>query len=149
MIHTLRLITVSIALVILLFSAHVSGDINVTEARKSYRLVIYLDDSYESNVIGDNFTIVIYNSHHKEILSAKPKINFTDDHQKISPKKGFSFTDKSGQHPNEIAVCAQQEYAVEDETRTHDDCYIVKQNKAKSYWYSTFEYGEIDGFEAD
>jgi hypothetical protein len=149
MFHTLKLIIAFLGLVILLFSTHVSGDTNVTDSRKSYRLVVYLDDAYEGNLIGNNFTIVVYNSHHDEILSANPKINFSDNHQIISPKEGFNFISKSGQRPNEITVCAQQEYAVEDKTHFHDDCYAVNKNESNAYWYSTFEYGEIDGFEAD
>jgi hypothetical protein len=149
MVHSLKLIIALIALVIFLFSTHVSGEANVTESAKSYRLVVYLDDAYESNLIGGNFTIVVYNSHHDKILSAIPKINFTDNHQIISPNEGINFISKNGQRPNEITVCAQQEYAVEDETHFHDDCYPVKESESKAYWYSTFEYGEIDGFEAD
>ena len=149
MFHSLKLVIALIGLVTLLFSTHVSGETNVPESGKSYRLVVYLNDAYEDNLIGNNFTIVVYNSHHEQILSAKPTINFTDNHQIISQKEDFNFTSKSGQRPNEITVCAQQEYAVEDEMHFHDDCYPVKENKSKAYWYTTFEYGEIDGFEAD
>ena len=149
MFHSLKLIIILMGFVILLFSTHVSGNADVTGSGKSYRLVVYLDDAYEDNLIGNNFTIVVYDSHHDEILSSGPKINFTDDHQIISPKEGFNITSKVGQRPSEITVCAQQEYSIEDEMHFNDDCYPVKENKSKAYWYTTFEYGEIDGFEAD
>jgi plastocyanin len=34
-------------------------------------------------------------------------------------------------------------------TKLHDDCYPIIQNVQKTYWYTIFDYGEIDGFEAD
>jgi hypothetical protein len=34
-------------------------------------------------------------------------------------------------------------------TNLHNDCYRIKQNVQKTYWYTIFDYGEIDGFEAD
>jgi hypothetical protein len=34
-------------------------------------------------------------------------------------------------------------------TYLHNDCYPIKQNVQKTYWYTIFDYGEIDGFEPD
>jgi hypothetical protein len=114
-----------------------------------YRLIVYLDGATKTNAIGDNFKIVVYNSNHNIILSEKPTIDFTDTHQKISPKSGYTIQGKSGEHPNQISVCAQQEYELEGKKHVHDDCYPIKQNIQKTYWYTIFDYGEIDGFEGD
>ncbi len=46
-------------------------------------------------------------------------------------------------------VCAQQEYQLNRTTYLHNDCYPIKQNVQKTYWYTIFDYGEIDWFEAD
>ena len=100
-------------------------------------------------MIGDNFKILVYNSNNEPILSAKPNIDFNDDHQKISPKKGYPIIYKSGQDPEDIRVCAQQEYSSNGTTYLHNDCYPIKQNVQKTYWYTIFDYGEIDGFKAD
>ena len=143
-------VVLSIAvLAIIVVTASTLGNVNLTEAKKSYKLIVYLDGAYKGNVIGDHFKIVVYNSNHKIILSAKPKIDFNDGHQKISPQSGYSISDKKGQHPNQIDVCAQQKYGLDGKTYTHDDRYNIQQNKAKTYWYTIFNYGEIDGFEAD
>jgi len=114
-----------------------------------YRLIVYLDGASKTNAIGDNFKIVIYNSNHKIILSEKPTIDFTDTHQKISPKSGYTIQGKSGEHPNQIRVCAQQGYQLDGKEYLHDDCYPIKQNNQKTYWYTIFDYGQIDGFEGD
>ena len=121
----------------------------VPKSKKSYQLIIYLDNASPQNVIGDNFKILVYNSNNEPILSAKPNIDFNDDHQKISPPKGYPIIYQSGQYPKDINVCAQQEYQLNGTTNLHDDCYPIIQNVQKTYWYTTFDYGEIDGFEAD
>jgi hypothetical protein len=46
-------------------------------------------------------------------------------------------------------VCAQQDYSLNGKSYIHDDCYPIKQNIQKTYWYTIFDYGEIDGFEGD
>jgi len=120
-----------------------------SDAGVGYKLIVYLDGPHNGNTIGDNFKIVVYNSDHKEILSAKPTIDFNDNHQKISPKKGYSIGDKTGQHPQQINVCAQQKYGLDGKTKNHDDCYPIKQNIQKTNWYTIFDYGQIDGYEGD
>ena len=110
---------------------------------------MYLDNASPQNVIGDNFKIAVFNSNNESILSAKPNIDFNDDHQKISPPKGYPITHQSGQYPEDIRVCAQQEYQLNGTTYLHSDCYPIKQNILKTYWYTIFDYGEIDAFEAD
>jgi hypothetical protein len=77
---------------------------------KSYRLIVYLDGAFEPNNL-HSFKIVVYNSDHKKILSDKVTPDFTDSHQKISPKSGYKIEDKSKQHPGQIDVCAQQGYS--------------------------------------
>ena len=121
----------------------------VPKSKKSYQLIIYLDNASPQNAIGDNFKILVYNSNNEPILSAKPNIDFNDDHQKISPPKGYPIIYQSGQYPKDIRVCAQQEYQLNGTTNLHNDCYPIKQNVQKTYWYTIFDYGEIDGFEAD
>jgi hypothetical protein len=118
-------------------------------AEKSYQLIIYLDNASPQNAIGDNFKILVYNSNDEPILSAKPNIDFKDDHQKISPPNGYPIFYQSGQFPKDIRVCAQQEYQLNDTTYLHNDCYPIIQNVQKTYWYTIFDYGEIDGFEPD
>jgi hypothetical protein len=117
--------------------------------KKSYQLIIYLDNASAQNAIGDNFKILVYNSNNEPILSARPYIDFNDDHQKISPPNGYPIIYQSGQYPKDIRVCAQQEYQLNDTTYLHNDCYPILQNVQKTYWYTIFDYGEIDGFEAD
>ena len=124
-------------------------EIPTTKSKKSYQLIIYLDNASPQNAIGDNFKILVYNSNNEPILSTKPNIDFDDDHQKISPPKGYPIIYQSGQYPKDIKVCAQQEYPLNGTTKLHDDCYPIKQNVQKTYWYTIFDYGEIDGFEAD
>jgi hypothetical protein len=126
-------------------------EVQTTEqkSRKSYQLIVYLDDATPQNAIGDNFNIVVYNSGNETVLSAKPNIDFNDDHQKISPRQGFPIIDQNGQHPKDIRVCAQQELVLDGKSLLHDDCYPIKQNIQKTYWYTIFDYGEIDGFEGD
>jgi hypothetical protein len=68
----------------------------IPKSKKSYQLVIYLDNASPQNVIGDNFKILVYNSNNKPILSVKPNIDFDDDHQKISPPKGYPIIHQSG-----------------------------------------------------
>jgi len=121
----------------------------VPKSKKSYQLIIYLDNASTQNVIGDNFKILVYNSNNEPILSAKPNIDFNDDHQKISPPNGYPIIYQSGQYPKDIRVCAQQEYQLNGTTYLHNDCYPIIQNVQKTYWYTTFDYGEIDGFEPD
>jgi hypothetical protein len=113
----------------------------------SYQLIVYLDDASPQNVIGDNFKILVYNSENETILSAKPNIDFNDDHQKISPKDGYPIIQQAGQNPDDIRVCAQQDYVLNSKSYLHDDCYPIKQNIQKTYWYTIFDYGQIDGFE--
>ena len=121
----------------------------VPKSKKSYQLIIYLDNASPQNVIGDNFKIAVFNSNNESILFAKPNIDFNDDHQKISPPKGYQITLQSGQYPEDIRVCAQQEYQLNGTANSHSDCYPIKQNVQKTYWYTIFDYGEIDAFEAD
>jgi beta-glucosidase len=116
---------------------------------ESYRLIIYLDGVSQQNAIRDNFKIVVYNSDNDTILSAKPNIDFNDNHQKISPKSGYTIKGKLGEHPNQITVCAQQEYELNGKKLAHDNCYPIKQNVQKTYWYTIFDYGQIDAFEGD
>jgi hypothetical protein len=113
---------------------------------KSYQLIVYLDGASQKNSIGDNFKIVVYNSDNETILSAKPTIDFNDNHQKISPKNGYPINYAAGANPKDFRVCAQQEYSSNGRTYLHDDCYPIKQNVQKTYWYTIFDYGEIDGF---
>ena len=103
----------------------------VPKSKKSYQLIIYLDDASPQNALGDNFKILVYNSNNEPILSAKPNIDFNDDHQKISPPKGYPIIYQSGQYPKDIKVCAQQEYRLDGTTKLHDDCYSIIQNDQK------------------
>lgn len=121
----------------------------VPKSKKSYQLIIYLDNASSHNAIGGNFKILVYNSNNEPILSAKPNIDFNDDHQKISPPKGYPIIYQSGQYPKDISVCAQQERQMSNTTKLHDDCYPIKQNVQKTYWYTIFDYGEIDGSAVD
>ena len=116
---------------------------------RQYTLVVYLDGASQKNVIGDNFKIVVYNSDKETILSEKPTIEFNDNHQKISPKDGYLINYQLGQHPEDIKACAQQAYTMNGKSYLHDDCYPIKQNIQKTYWYTVFDYGQIDGFEGE
>jgi DNA-binding beta-propeller fold protein YncE len=120
-----------------------------TKSKNSYQLIVYLDDASPQNAIGDDFNIVVYNTKNQTVLSAKPNIDFNDNHQKISPRNGYPIIDKTGQQPKDIRVCAQQEYTSNGKNYLHEDCYPIKQNIQKTYWYSIFDYGEIDGFEGN
>jgi endonuclease YncB( thermonuclease family) len=120
-----------------------------TKQKESYQLIVYLDGAYKGNNKGDNFKIIVYDSQNKTILSAKPTIDFNDNHQKISPRKGYPIIYELGQNPKDIRVCAQQENMLNGRSNLHDDCFPIKQNIQKTYWYTIFDYGQIDGFEAD
>lgn len=122
-----------------------SGHI-VEAKKKSYQLIVYLDGAFKPNNL-PSFKIVIYNSDHKTILSKKVTPDFTDTHQKISPRKGYTITDKSKQHPSQIDVCAQQSFTDIGKKKAHDDCFPIKQNNAKIYWYTIFDYPLIESFE--
>ncbi len=87
----------------------------------------------------------MFNSNHKKIISDKVTPDLSDFHQKISPKSGYIITDKSGQHSSQIKVCAGQPASGGE----HTDCFNIKQNKVKTYWYSVFDYPLIEGFEDD
>ena len=50
--------------------ASASGIVNVVEAKKSYKLIVYLDGAFEPNNL-PSFKVVVYNSDHKKILSDK------------------------------------------------------------------------------
>jgi hypothetical protein len=113
---------------------------------KSFQLIVYLDGAFEPNNL-HSFKIVVYNSDHKKVLSEKVTPDFSDSHQKISPKAGYKITDKSKQHPSQIKVCAQQDFTDGGKKKTHDDCYNIKQNIAKTYWYTIFDYPSIEAFE--
>jgi plastocyanin len=65
----------------------------VPKSKKSYQLIIYLDNASPQNAIGDNFKILVYNSDNEPILTAKPNIDFNDEHQKISPPNGYQRID--------------------------------------------------------
>jgi hypothetical protein len=123
------------------------GPTTAPKSKKSYQLIVYLDDASPQNAIGDNFKVVVHNSNNETILSAKPNIDFNDNHQKISPRDGYPIILQSGQSPKDITVCAEQEYQSNGTSYLHSDCYPIKQNVQKTYWYTTFDYSEIDGFE--
>ena len=117
-----------------------------TKQKDSYQLIVYLDGARADNTIGDNFKIIIYDSNNKTILSAKPTIDFNDNHQKISPRKGYPIISELGQNPENIRVCAQQEYMSNGNHYLHDNCYPIQQSIQKTYWYTVFDYGDIDGY---
>ena len=143
-----KLLLVSILVVILLSGILVAAlPGHAIEAKtKSYQLIVYLDGAFEPNNL-HSFKIVVYNSDHKTILSKKVTPDFSDSHQKISPKNGYTITDKSNQHPSQIDVCAQQSFTDNGKKKSHDDCYPIKQNNAKTYWYTIFDYPVIEAFE--
>jgi len=60
---------------------------------------------------------------------AQPTIDFNDDHQKISPRKGYPIMYELGQYPEDIRVCIQQENTLNGKSNIHDDCYPIKQNR--------------------
>jgi hypothetical protein len=59
----------------------------------------------------------------------------------------YLYSFNQGQRTDDIRVCAQQEYSLNSKSHVHDDCYPIKQNVQKTYLYSIFDYGQIDGFE--
>jgi hypothetical protein len=77
-----------------------SDTVNVAEAKKSYNLIVFLDDAYESGNL-PSFKVVDYDSDDKKIYSDKVTPDFSDDLQKISPKSGDKITDKVKQHPKQ------------------------------------------------
>ncbi|MEP6576811.1 MAG: hypothetical protein ABJB85_10320 [Nitrososphaerota archaeon] len=105
-------------LAITLVTAGISGMHQVAEAKKSYKLIVYLDGAFKPNNL-PSFKIVVYNSDHKKILSDKVTPNFSDSYQKISPKSGYKIVDKAKQHPSQIEVCAQQGFSVDSKAQTH------------------------------
>lgn len=93
-----------IVLVVVLISGLYSSGLDyghTAEAkRKSYQVIVYLDGASEPNNL-HSFKIVVYNSDDKKVLSDKVTPDFTDSHQKISPKSGYKIADKSKQHPSQ------------------------------------------------
>jgi len=130
-------------------SSESNGAHSDTKQKESYQLIVYLDGAYKGNNIGDNFKIVVYDSQNNTILSAQPSIDFNDNHQKISPRQGYPIIYEVGQNPKDIRVCAQQENVLNGSNDLHDDCYPIKQNNQKTYWYTIFDYEQINGIEAD
>lgn len=143
-----KLLLVGILTAILLTgSSFIALSGHIVEAKKkSYQLIVYLDDAFKPNHL-PSFKIVVYNSDHKTILSKKVTPDFTDSHQKISPRKGYTITDKSKQHPSQIDVCARQSFTDNGKKKNHDDCFPIQQNNAKTYWYTIFDYPLIEAFE--
>jgi hypothetical protein len=115
---------------------------------ESYQLTVYLDNAFMPNH-RPSFKIIIYDSDHKEILSEKVTPDFTDTHQTISPISGYKIEDKPKQHPSQIKVCAQESYSENGKTKTHDDCFPIQQDNAKTQWYATFDYPLIEEFEVN
>jgi hypothetical protein len=115
---------------------------------KSYQLTVYLDNAFMPNHL-PSFKVVVYDTEHKKILSEKITPDFTDTHQTISPISGYKIEDKSKQHPSQIKVCAQESYSENGNTKTHDDCFPIKQDKANTYWYTIIDYPLIEEFEVN
>ena len=136
-------LSISIAFLLVLSSSGIA--INAAQA---YKLIVYLDGATGRHAL-DSFNLVVYNSEHKIILSKKITPNFKDNHYKISPKDGWSISDKKGQHPNQIKVCAHQTGFVNGEPMVHDDCFNIRQNNAKTYWYTIFDWRQFDEWEPD
>jgi hypothetical protein len=109
---------------------------------------VYLDNAFMPNHL-PSFKVIVYNSDYKQILSEKVTPDFTDTHQTISPKSGYTIEDKSKQHPSQIKVCAQESYSENGKIKTHDDCFPIQQDKAKTYWYTTIDYPLIEEFEVN
>src|SRR6476619_8244740 len=65
---------------------------------KTYQLTVYLDNGFIPNHL-PSFKVVVYNSDDRQILSEKVTPDFTDTHQTISPKSGYTIEDMSMQHP--------------------------------------------------
>lgn len=115
---------------------------------KSYQLTIYLDNAFMPNHL-PSFKVVVYNSDDKQILSEKVTPDFTDTHQTISPEPGYEIAYKSKQYPSQIKVCAQESYSENGKIKTHDDCFPIQQDKAKTYWYTIIDYPLIEEFEVN
>ena len=115
---------------------------------KSYQLTVYLDNAFKPNHL-PSFKVVVYNSDDKQILSEKVTPDFTDTHQTISPEPGYEIAYKSKQHPSQIKVCAQESYSENGKINTHDDCFPIQQDKAKTYWYTIIDYPLIEEFEVN
>ena len=127
--------------------ATLSGQM-VEAKTKSYQLTVYLYNAFMPNHL-PSFKVVVYNSDHNQILSEKVTPNFTDTPQTISPKSGYTIEDKSKQHPSQIKVCAQESYSENGKIKTHDDCFPIQQDKAKTYWYTIIDYPLIEEFEVN
>lgn len=97
-----------------------------------------LKGAFEPNNL-PSFKVVVYNSDHKKILSDKVKRDFGDDHLIINPKSDYEITDKAKQHLSQIEVCAQQGFSIDGKAQTQNDCFDIKQNKAKTYWYTILD----------
>jgi hypothetical protein len=115
---------------------------------KSYQLTVYLDNAFMPNHL-PSFKVVVYNSDDKQILSEKVTPDFTDTHQTISPKSGYTIEDKSKQDPSQINVFAKESYSDNGKTKTHDDCFPIQQDKEKTYWYTIIDYPLIEEFEVN
>jgi predicted RND superfamily exporter protein len=115
---------------------------------KSYQLTVYLDNAFKPNHL-PSFKVVVYNSDDKQILSEKVTPDFTDTHQTISPEPGYEIAYKSKQYPSQIKVCAQESYSENGKIKTHDDCFPIQQDKAKTYWYTIIDYPLIEEFEVN
>lgn len=127
--------------------ATLSGQM-VEAKTKSYQLTVYLDNAFMPNHL-PSFKVVVYNLDDKQILSEKVTPDFTDTHQTISPEPGYEIAYKSKQYPSQIKVCAQESYSENGKIKTHDDCFPIQQDKAKTYWYSIIDYPLIEEFEVN
>ena len=84
--------------------------IRINEAKtKSYQLIVYLDGAFEPNNL-HSFKIVVYDSDNNTILLDTVIPDFSDSHQKISPRSGYKILNNPEQHPSQIKVCAQQDF---------------------------------------
>ena len=127
--------------------ATLSGQM-VEAKTKSYQLTVYLDNAFKPNHL-PSFKVVVYNSDDRQILSEKVTPDFTDTHQTISPEPGYGIAYKSKQYPSQIKVCAQESYSENGKIKTHDDCFPIQQDKAKTYWYTIIDYPLIEEFEVN
>ena len=69
--------------------------------------------------------------------------------KKSHQRNGYPIIQQAGQNPDDIRVCAQQDYVLNGKSYLHDDCCPIRQNNDKTYWYTILDYGQIDGFEGD
>jgi predicted RND superfamily exporter protein len=144
----ISLITI-IAAMLLTGVTMVTLSVQMVEAKtKSYQLTVYLDNAFKPNHL-PSFKVVVYNSDDKQILSEKVTPDFTDTHQTISPEPGYEIAYKSKQYPSQIKVCAQESYSENGKIKTHDDCFPIQQDKAKTYWYTIIDYPLIEEFEVN